>query len=365
MTWIALSDAETRQFQPRGLHGRADVPELIGRGDDDLMVRGTLVFETRLPNAAKPRTLLRYDRGGDWPFHLSLQAIPGGGLILIMNQGGSIIHQTLNVADGGRLDVLRLSFAWDAPARAGWLALEHDDREYPLLIQTEPPSPMRAGDLRTLFLQQGGDVFAAPELVYMALSSKIEPVGPLPSLMPDTPIATPQGYRPLNTLRRGDTVVSGSGDIVPVLHKVTRTVPARGGYRPFLIRAPYFGLQQDVHVAPSQRLRLDGSEVEYLFGKESVLASAKHLTGGHSVRPARCGLTATYSQLLLPDHETVLAAGATVASLYIGRLHRKPLLLAASVLAGLDRHSLPDHGRCTQPVLRAFDARILAESRVA
>lgn len=364
MTWIALSDAEAQQFNARGLLGSRDCPALIGDHEDDLLVRGTLVIETQLPNSNRPRTLLLYERQDAWPFKLSLQAIPGGGLILIMNQGGSVLHQVLNISEQGRTDILRLTYSWDAPSRWGRLALEQSDREVLRLMQIDAPSPLRAGDLRAVF-KSGPHRFLAPDVIYMALSTAIEPIGPLPSLSSDTPIATPQGFVPLRKLRRGDLVLSAQGEAVPVLHRLSRTVPARGSTRPLQIRAPYFGLQQDIFVAPSQRLLLTGSEVEYLFGSEAVLAPARHLTGGHSVKPARCGPLVTYSQLLLPEHQTIVAAGSLVQSLHIGRLRRKPALLNASVLAGLDRNGLPDHGRSSLPVLRPFDARILAERRVA
>ncbi|MCV2887326.1 Hint domain-containing protein [Ruegeria aquimaris] len=364
MSWIAVSAPGIDKFSPDGLTPRQRPAAQGNIAEEDLMVRGTLVFETRLPNANRPRFLLQYERQGAWPFHLSLQAIPGGGLILIVNQGGSVLHQVLNVADSGRLETLRLSYAWDAPARAGWIALEHEEREFPLLVQIDAPSPLRTEDLRALFTE-GGHRFVSQDLVCFALSDRIEPVGPMPSLLPDTPIATPTGYRELRNIQRGDTVIAASGDAVPVLHKVSRTVPAFGSTAPLTIRRPYFGLRQNIVVAPSQRLLLSGTEVEYLFGREAVLVSARHLAGGHSVMPARAGLTITYSQLLLPSGEAMVTAGTLAESLYIGRLHRRPLHLAASVLAGCERSRLPDHGRPSHMVLRSFDARILAEARAA
>ena len=77
------------------------------------------------------------------------------------------------------------------------------------------------------------------------------------------------------------------------------------------------------------------------------------------------GTTVTYTQLLLPEHEAVIAAGTVAETLYVGRLRRRKDHLAASVLAGLDRHLLPEHGRPVHPVLGAFDAIVLAEQRAA
>ncbi len=187
----------------------------------------------------------------------------------------------------------------------------------------------------------------------------------MPSLAPKTQVATPNGYQEVGELRRGDLVLTADGKSVPDLQTLTRTVPAKGHFSPVLLRAPVFGLQQDIIVAPSQRLVISGSEVEYLFGRESVLVPAFHLLGGTSARAASHRLLTTYTQLLLPGHEALDAAGTVAESLYIGRLRRKKDQLNASLLANLDRNQLPDHGPSIFPVLRAFDALVLAEQRAA
>ncbi|MEM7318704.1 MAG: Hint domain-containing protein [Pseudomonadota bacterium] len=364
MTWIALADADTNVFDPRGLDASPDAAALIDTCDQALLPRGTLVIECRVPVGNRPRSLITYTGTDPWPFHISLQVLPDAGLIFVLNQGDEIVHQTLRPKENGRLDILRVSFCWDAPARRACLALEQSDQDQVTVLALPAPKPIRVADVRALF-GTGADRYVAPGVVLMAVSSKVEPLGPRPSLDPNIPIDTPQGRRPLSALRRGDLVITGNGAVVPVLEKLYCTVPARGTTAPLLVRAPYFGLRQDIKVAPTQRLILTGSDVEYLFGHEAVLASARSLTGGHSVLPAETGHTVRYAQLLLPGHEPVQAAGATVESLYIGRLRRKPAQLATSILSGLDRHMLPDHGHVTYPVLRHFDARVLAEQRAA
>lgn len=364
MGWIALSDAAADVYDRCGLAASDDRAPLAGASDDDLLPCGTLMIETRLPEAGCPRSLLYFDRAGDWPFHISVQSIPGGGLVLVINQGGSVLHQAINACDAGRMDILRLTYCWDAPGRRGRVTLEQSDQDQFLVRQITAPRPMRVGDARGLF-RTGPHRFVSPNVVFMALSVRTEPVGPTPSLSPDTPIATPDGFRPIRALRRGDLVVDADGRTVPVLFNIRRTVPARGLFRPLRMRTPYFGLQRDIVVAPSQRVVLGGSEVEYLFGAEAVLVPACHLVGGHSVKPVACGPLTGYHQLVLPAHEPLNAAGTTVESLFVGRLRRKPQLLDASALAGVDRSRLPEHGSPSFPVLRAFDARILAERRVA
>jgi hypothetical protein len=169
----------------------------------------------------------------------------------------------------------------------------------------------------------------------------------------------------IRDLKRGDLIVTPDGYTVPVLHVVSRTVPAKGRFRPMLIRAPYFGLHKDLHVAPNQRLILSGTEVEYLFGSEFVLCPVSHFSGTSIVAPTRPRSLATYMQVVLPENEVMNAAGMMVESLHLGRIRRKPDLLSASVFANTDRQLLPDHGQPAFPVLKALDALILAEHRAA
>lgn len=363
MAWIAVSGAGGQGLWLRrpGRSGGASAPRADG---DALLARGSLVIETRLPAIRRPRPLVLCERSGDRAFHLSLQAIPGGGLTLVLSQNGTTLHRAINLSEAGRTDLLRITYSWDAPARRGRVALERTDRDRVLIVPVPAPPPMRMADAR-LLIEDGPGRLVAPEVLFLALSSAIEPVGPMPSMLAGTPIATPQGYRAAGSLERGDTVLTPEGGAVPVLHRVSRTVPALGSFRPVRLRAPYFGLRQDITVAPSQRLVLSGSEVDYLFNREAVLVEVRHLVGGTAAIPAETGPTVTYTQLLLPEHEAVIAAGTVAETLYVGRLRRRKDHLAASVLAGLDRHLLPEHGRPVHPVLGAFDAIVLAEQRAA
>ena len=110
---------------------------------------------------------------------------------------------------------------------------------------------------------------------------------------------------------------------------------------------------------------IDGPEVEYLFSQEAVLIPARHLVNGFAARWEPSGPMVSYSQLLLPRHETLLAAGTAVESLYIGRLRRDTHQLASSLLAGFDRAHLPEHAKPAHQVLRWYDAIHLARQRAA
>jgi hypothetical protein len=202
-------------------------------------------------------------------------------------------------------------------------------------------------------------------MIFAALSDQIEPIGAGPTLAPDTPVATPWGYRNVATLKRGDTVYTVAGDVVPVLHVVSRTVPARGTFAPIRMRAPYFGLQADIIIAPEQHVVIDGPEVEYLFSCEKVLTPARHLVNGFAALTEPCGHLTRYTQLILPNHEPILAGGAPVESMYIGRIRRDAHQLASSVMFGADRNDLPEHKAPSHKVLKWYEAIHLAKRRAA
>ncbi|WP_299845953.1 Hint domain-containing protein [uncultured Roseovarius sp.] len=363
MGWIGIADQNGRQFDTSGLGDQAG-PVGNPRDPAALMPRGTLMLETRLTPEKKPQTLLAFRRHYPWAGSFSLQMLPGGGIILVETQGDDVRHFTLPHDPDTRTSVLRLTYSWDAPGKWGLLTLEQPGSDIAQSVTLAPPHPIPLSDMRSVIMEPLQRELH-PEVDFIAVSSRVEPVGPMPGLTGSVLIATPQGETYADRLQRGDMVETASGEQVPVLHTVRRTVPARGSFRPVLIRAPYFGLHRDIVVAQQQRLVIGGSEVEYMFGKEAVLVPARHLVNGVSTRFADGPDLITYHHLLLPGHEAILAAGCPVESLYVGRLRRKPEQLASSVLAAVDRSRLPEHPKPIWPVLKPFEAITLAMHRAA
>ena len=364
MTWLAVSDAEGCAFSRAGVGlDRREAPVLDDR-PDTLLTRGTLLLEAHPGFEEAPRDLLGFAAARPYARGIVLRALPGGGVTLRQWLGDRLRETTVSRDDPVRRDVLRITYSWDSVARRGRLTLEQPEATRTVSVAVPDPVPPRLADLEAL-MRGGAGSIRAPQVVFAALSDAIEPVGPLPSLCGATPVATPDGHRPVASLRRGDTVRTRASGIVPVVHAVTRTVPARGSFAPLRIRAPYFGLGCDIVVAPEQRLLIDGSEVEYLFGQDAVLVPARHLVNGFNADPAPCGPLVRYHHLLLPHHETLQAAGSSLESLYIGRIRRDPARLAASVLADRDRSGLPEHGQPSHPVLRQFETIHLSRRRAA
>lgn len=362
MTWIALSDQNTNLFSLAGFSGSDALAGSSCVGGH--LPIGSLMVETRLSPRRGPQHLLGFHRPLPQVSSLSLQAVPTGGVVLVITQGNDVYHASIDHQPDERTDVLRITYSWDTIRRWGRLSVELPETGKCYTTTLKDPKPLAIDDIRDMATRPTRRTVDR-DVVFLAVSTKIEPIGPLPALASNTPIRSPEGYRKAWDFRRGDVVATQSAGIVPVLHTLRRTVPALGSFSPVRLRAPYFGLLQDIVVAPHQRLMIRGSQVEYMFGVESVLIPACHLVNGRAAVRETGHQLVTYCHLLLPNHEGIDAAGAEIESLNIGRIRRRQALLEASLLTSFDRGTLPDHTHTVAPVLRPFDAISLAEARAA
>ena len=364
MGWIALSDQNRQIFDLAGLGPEAVRNVLEQLTPNSLLARGTIMFETKLPGDGRPRQLLSYHRAHPWVSGLTIQELPTGGIVLVITQGADVFHTVLEHGAQAHGEELRVSYSWDAPRRWGRLAVERigSGKVYTRILKD--PKPLLLSDLRIMVLdpvQRQVD----RGVTYFAISTDIEPIGLTPSLTGKVPVLTSFGYRPAAQIKRGDVLqVPGRGG-VPVLEVIRQTVPARGALQTIRLRAPYFGLQQDIIVGAEQKLRIGGSAVEYLFGCPQVLVPAGHLVNGVSALRYTKVETVTYYQFIMPASEPFQTAGPTLESQFIGRMRRSPDLIAASPLADRDRMYLPEHSSLALPVLDPFEANTLAELRAA
>ncbi|MDA7423784.1 Hint domain-containing protein [Thalassococcus lentus] len=354
MSWIAIAGQERSWV----------CPKTFSQPNSHLMPRGSIMIETRLSPDGRPQTLLSYQRQHPWVGSISFRAVPGGGIVLVMTQGSEVFHTVLQHDYDARADVLRITFVWDSERRFGRVALEKPDSDVVMLQDTPPPPPMLTEDIHTL-ARRPQLIEKDPDVVFFAVSDSVEPVGPMPTLSAQVPVLTSQGYRRIGDLQCGDLVQTRTSGQVPVLQRVSRRLPAFGSFRPVRLRAPYFGLERDMVVSPQQRLVIGGSEVEYIFGRQAVLIPAHSLVNGFAAVHEDNHMTVRYHNLLLPGHEPVIACGAEVESLYIGRLRRRKEMLEQSILANCPKSLLPEHARAGLQTLKSFEAIILAEARAA
>lgn len=99
-------------------------------------------------------------------------------------------------------------------------------------------------------------------------------------LLGSTRISTPGGSVALQDLEAGDLVLDANGGTVAVKHilktHVTKTA--------ICIRAPYFGLDQDLVVGADHRIAVTSDMAEYLFGIETVLVPTWVLKDGRKAQ---------------------------------------------------------------------------------
>ncbi|QYX56143.1 Hint domain-containing protein [Roseovarius sp. SCSIO 43702] len=366
MAWIAIADHDGGRYAPGGLgRGSARTPDLSA---DTLVRRGTIMVETRFSATSRPQTLLAFRHAYPNEGGFSLRALPRGGVTLAQNFGSELLHTTIPHGKDARSDLVRIIYCWDCAAGAARLTIEGLDDGHRVTRELSRACPIPLADMRRLG-QAGGVCEMDSEVVFAAMADHMHPLGPLPGLGAHVPVMTPNGPVRASLLRRGDTVCTAAGDVVPILQTVRLTVPARGAFRPVRLRAPFFGLDRDTFVASHQRLVMSGSDVEYMFGTEAVLVPARCVVNDSSAffcDPAPDAPdVVTYHHVLLPSHQAILTDGCRLESLYIGRLRRDKATLARSVLAHCRHARLPEHARPLSPVLKPFEAITLVRAKVA
>lgn len=150
-----------------------------------------------------------------------------------------------------------------------------------------------------------------------------EPVSPC--FTPGTLIATDRGQRPVETLRRGDKVITRDNGLQRIYWVGRRELTfddlaqARR-LRPILVRAGALGdglPARDMLVSPNHRFlrELDPIAGDPTGQVEEVLVAARHLIDHRSVKPAR-SLGVSYIHILCSRHQVILANGAWTESFH-------------------------------------------------
>lgn len=209
-------------------------------------------------------------------------------------------------------------------------------------------------------VRNGNATEIGPETRFVAFSDRIEPLWLRSGLLAGTPVETTLGPVPVEKLRLGDMVETAESGPQPVRFISARTVPALGGFRPIRLRAPFFGLEQDILVAPDHRIRLGDDDSAYILGEDEVLLEARHLVNGRAARRDGKAPLVTYYQVLLDMHDCLMHGGLWAESLYVPPEAHDPDILAASTLADIPPGAIPLHRGYARRTLADFEARTLA-----
>ena len=183
-----------------------------------------------------------------------------------------------------------------------------------------------------------------------------------------TRIATPQGERPVQTLRPGDLVTTACGRTLPirwigVTHVSEAVLQEDPAQRPVIVPTNFFGPglpHRPLGLSPGHRISCGGWQAEMLFGCAEVLLPASHLRT--AVTPLRPVGPITYYHILLDDHAMLIAEGLPAESFQPGARGAKALgaaeTAALCTLMGTTQPALmsrPDAAR----TLRQHETQVL------
>lgn len=168
-----------------------------------------------------------------------------------------------------------------------------------------------------------------------------------------TLIRTPQGDRPVESLRPGDLVETFDGGSQSVTLVGSAQVAATGEAAPICLRAGTLGPHGPLFVSPLHRFMIRDSLAAMLFGDAEVLVAARDLVNGRSVTRLDGGLV-DYQWLGFPVPQLIYAHGLITGSF--------PCSLADFATSAAGPMPNPDD---TSPVhdlrrvLRRFEAQVL------
>ncbi len=150
------------------------------------------MIETFLSNEGGPQTLLAFSRAGPMGGLLAVQILSSGAILLVDEVGSDVRHTALTHDLDGCNEPVRVSYAWDVPVGTGRLTLADPASGRIRAVPTPAPHPVATGDLQRMTQYPASRVMDR-HVGFVAVSDRIEPIGPMPTLTADAPIATPRG----------------------------------------------------------------------------------------------------------------------------------------------------------------------------
>ena len=188
---------------------------------------------------------------------------------------------------------------------------------------------------------------------------------------PGTMIATPAGVRAIETLQKGDLVVTRDHGAQAI-----RWIGQRGidgaelardvALQPILIRQGALGQglpERDMMVSRQHRMLVCGPRAELLFGSDEVLVRAHHLTCLPGVSAVQV-TEVTYLHMMFDRHEVVVADGAWSESFQPGERsingldgeEREELF---KIFPELQDQAVPAQFEAARVTLKSFEAKVL------
>lgn len=354
MTWLAQRDEDGTVSWAGG-----------GGAPAGNLGRGTIVMDLDLSAFARARApLVRLLPQLEPRRMFVVEPYSDGRLHLLRRKGRAVSHLSIGLGREPVSGRLRLSYHWDCARRRSLLTAENLTKGTIRQFETGDAIALGRDEIEALLASEH-DCQRHPLLGWIGIADHWQTIGPVPGLMPAARVDTPDGPRRVAELRPGDLVETADHGPLPVLWQGRIMAPAMGSFRPVRLVAPYFGLERDLVVQPAQRIRLFGTDVEYNFAEDEVIAEARHLVNGETAIWEPTGGARPWHGLLFDRHALIRAEGVWTESLYLGRLARNADLAVATAPGALARRgALPVHSRPVRRELLEYEAKALGLSRL-
>jgi Hint domain len=132
-----------------------------------------------------------------------------------------------------------------------------------------------------------------------------------------TMIETDRGPRAIETLTRGDRILTRDNGYQPLRWIGSKRVRAQGDLAPVLFQPGSVGNTRALKVSPMHRMLVSDWRVELMTGEAQALVPARNLVNGRDIL-RRTGGWVTYAHILFDQHQIVFAEGAPSESLHPG-----------------------------------------------
>ncbi len=360
MNWIGLRDVQGGQLNPYGLDKPAPEKKVSG---DLVMATGSLMMECALMPNLGQQTLLRYVTQSPRSAGLCLTLDPDGTFTLSQWLGNRKRDFRLRTGLEASAEAITVIFTWDAKAQQAVLSVEDADNAVHAFARYPQPLPLTMRDAARL-MGDRARTSVTPGARFLAISDDIMPIGPLPSLDPLTPIATPGGMQSVSALQAGNLVTLEDGSTAQVRWSGGIMLPARGRFTPLTLRAPFYGATRDLKCAADQRLQIRSSEVEYLFATDAVAVRIGDLTEGVSISKSQAPLVG-YWQILLDHPVPLRVGGLDLEALDPSPMIENLVLRRHGVFRDMPPEMMPLAGKAPAQMLRPFETRTLCHLRAA
>lgn len=185
----------------------------------------------------------------------------------------------------------------------------------------------------------------------------------VPCFAAGTRIRTPQGERPVQSLRPGDLVLTRDNGPRAVRWVGRRAMPATDRMAPVQIAAGTFGNHRRLTVSPLHRVLIRQARGELLFGATEVLVAARDLVDGGAVERLDGGWI-EYVHLMFDDHQILWSEGLQTESFLPGPqttscFEREAIAEIVAIFPHLDPLTGAGYGPAARTLLKRHEARLL------